>query len=538
MEKIRQIISQLSEKMKPLAGKLAKAFSAMAVFLYKHKIIASISVVILFLVCSVVAVANHYLNKINYVPSDQPTKIYTELETTQVRLGTGELVYINFSQINPDGSYTLADGRIYYSDGSVRNKDGSLVFVDGSYITADGLAIMSDGTTLYPDGTLVFQNGSYIAMSGMKVDEKGYVTFGDGSVLHLSAFLIDTNGRVIIKDPAPDINAGNNYTSDNSGIVVGPGFTDPNTVQTTTPAQQDDDDSIIQSIKDTDTEVKDKLEQNDKLIEENAHNNEIWYSDDVMNVLLMGIDNGSKNFPYGRSDAMIVVSINKKTKKVKLVSFGRAAYVAIDGYPNTRLNHAHGYGGPALAIKTIEDNYKIRIDNYVSTTFSAFQELIDAIGGVDINLNSAEAKALKSKLIANGYEYNGKGTYRLNGPMALEYVRLRKIDSDRDRTQRQRNVLTAIANQAKSMNVFELNVLLNKVLPFITTDLSKMEIVSQLANAPSYISNGFEQHVLPHKSSALTLIDNFEVVLVDWADEVAYTHKLFYKDVTPKYYTR
>ena len=532
MEKIRQIICQLSEKMKPFAEKFQKVFSQVAGFLYKHKVITAIAAVLLFFVCSVVAIGNHYLNKINYVPLDQPTKIYTELETTQVRLGTGELVYINFSQINPDGSYTLADGRIYYGNGSVRNPDGSLVFMDGSYITADGLAVMSDGTTLYKDGTIVFQNGSYIAMSGMTVDAAGNVRFSDGSVLHISDFLIDMSGKVILKNGNPSVDIENNAPTD-----VAPSTTPP-PIQITQPTQQDDDDTIIQSIKDKDTEVKDKLEQNDKLIEENAHNNEIWYSEDVFNVLLMGIDNGSRNFPYGRSDAMIVVSINKKTKKVKLVSFGRAAYVAIEGYPNTRLNHAHGYGGPALAIRTIEDNYKIRIDNYVSTTFSAFQELIDAIGGVDITLNSAEAKALKSKLVANGYKYNGKGVYRLNGPMALEYVRLRKIDSDRDRTQRQRNVLTAIANKAKDMNLFELNVLLNKVLPFITTDLSKMEIVSQLANAPSYISNGFEQHDLPHKSSALTLIDNYEVVLIDWSSEVAYTHKLFYKDVTPSYYTR
>lgn len=535
MEKFQQILSQAKEKLGPMALNFKKYFSVVAAFLYKHKIVTAISAVMLFLVCSLVGIVNHYLNQINYVPADQqPTKIYTELETTQVRLGTGELVYINFSQINPDGSYTLADGRIYYGDGSVRNIDGSLVFIDGSYLTADGTAVMSDGTTLYKDGTLVFQNGSYIAMTGITVDAVGNVTFSDGSMLHISDFLIDMTGKVIFKNGNPNVGVENNVTS----ATTKPSTPPP--IQNTTPEQNDDDDSVIQSIKDNqnDNEAKDKLEQNDKLIEENAHNNEIWYSDDVLNVLLMGIDNGSKNFPYGRSDAMIVVSINKKTKKVKLVSLGRAAYVAIEGYENTRLNHAHGYGGPALAIRTIEDNYKIRIDNYVSTTFSAFQELIDAIGGVDIKLTGEEAKALKKKLVAYGYNYSGKGVYRLNGVMALEYVRLRKIDSDRDRTQRQRNVITAVAEKARDMNVFELNVLLNKILPYITTDLSKMEIVSQLANAPAYISNGFEQHVLPHKSSALTLIDNFEVVLVDWKDEVKYTHKLFYSDVTPSYYTR
>lgn len=88
------------------------------------------------------------------------------------------------------------------------------------------------------------------------------------------------------------------------------------------------------------------------------------------------------------------------------------------------------------------------------------------------------------------------------------------------------------------MSIWQLNDMLNKVLPYITTDLSKSEIVGQLTNVPSYLSNSFEQYVLPHKSSALTLIGDFEVVTVDWKDETAYTHKLIYGGLTPKYYKR
>lgn len=529
MDKFNETLKELFEKMKPYALKAQVLFEKLAEFLYKHKVLSVCAVAAIFLICSVVAVANHYLDKINYSDGSDLTPVYTENPTTQVKLGTGEYITINVSQMNLDGSFTLSDGRIYNVDGSVRNPDGSIIFKDGSYITADGLAVLSDGATIYKDGNIVFQNGSFIAASGITVDTSGNATFSDGSRLHISDFLIEQSGKVVMKNAANDIFTNNPGFSNNGGNV--------SNTTTTQPPQQDDDDNIIADAKQND-KLKDQLAQNDKLIEQNAHNNEIWYSDDVTNILLMGIDGGSKAFPYGRSDAMIVVSINKKTKSIKLVSFSRTAYVAIDGYANTRLNHAHGYGGPQLAIKTIEDNYKIRIDNYISTTFSAFQELIDAVGGVNITLTSAEAKELKNKLVNQGYEYKGKGAYKLNGVMALEYVRLRKIDSDRERTQRQRNVLTALADQAKNMNIFELNVLLNKVLPFITTDLSKMEIVSQLVNVPTYLSGKFDQHVLPHKSSALTLIDNYEVVLVKWEDEVAYAHKLFYDGVTPGYYTR
>ncbi|MGN1443527.1 MAG: LCP family protein, partial [Acutalibacteraceae bacterium] len=129
----------------------------------------------------------------------------------------------------------------------------------------------------------------------------------------------------------------------------------------------------------------------------------------------------------------------------------------------------------------------------------------------------------------------GADTYRLNGETALYYVRLRKIDTDRQRTQRQRNVLTSIANQIQSMGFMEMNSLLNKILPLITTNLSKTQIVSQLANVSSYLSNGIEQDVLPNKIVPLTLRDGYEVAIVDWDYEVEYAHKLFYSGVTPKY---
>lgn len=511
-EKFEAIKEQLDEKLKLLQNKwrlflpeVRRFFQKLIMFLYNHKAISICVVVFILLTLLVVGVGNHYLSKINYVERDESA---TTLEQpVLITLGTGEVISVYKSRLEINGYFVLSDGRIYYENGSIKNTDGSIIFNDGSYLTSDGIAVLCDGITIYPDGYVVFPDGDFIGDAGVTVDKEGYAIFDGGEKLHISTFTIEKNGNVIMKEG-----------SDGSTVIK--------------LSEDEEDDSILQNADSK------ELKENDKLIELNSHNNEIWYSDDVLNVLLMGIDEGSSSFPYGRSDAMILVSINKKTKKIKLISVSRTAYVAIPGYNNTRLNHAHGYGGADLAIRTIEDNYKIRIDNYVSTNFDAFEALIDAVGGVDITLTSAEAKALKSKLKENGYEYKGEGSYKLNGPMALEYVRLRKIDSDRDRTQRQRNILTALADRAMNMNIFQLNVLLNNVLPYITTDLSKFEIVSQLTNVPSYLSNGFEQYVLPHKSSKLTLIDDYEVVLVDWEDEVKYTHELIYSDVEAKYYTR
>lgn len=297
----------------------------------------------------------------------------------------------------------------------------------------------------------------------------------------------------------------------------------------TAPMGDEDEDDIFNSGS---LDISDSAELSDanKSIRDNLDDSKIFYSDEVINILVMGIDYGSKNYPYGRSDSMIVVSINKTEKKIKLISLSRTAYCAIPGYNNTRLSHAHGYGGPQLAIKAIEQNYKIRIDNFVSTNFDSFKKIIDAFGGVTITLSAAEAKYLSSTLGSSS-----AGTYTLNGTQALAYARTRKIDSDRDRTGRQRKVLLALAEKAKSMSVTSMIKMLDIILPLVKTDMTKTQLVSQAANALTYLRWDIHQEVIPHKSSGLVLRGGFEVVIVDWADEVKYVHNLFYGSNNVKY---
>ena len=144
----------------------------------------------------------------------------------------------------------------------------------------------------------------------------------------------------------------------------------------------------------------------DAAIRANLDDSKKWYSDQVMNIMLFGYDYGSKQYPYGRSDAMIVLSINKTAKKVKIISLSRTAYAAIPGYKNTRLSHAHGYGGPDLAIRAIEQNYKFRIDNFVACSFDSFKQIIDAFGGVPITLTDKEAKVMRAHF--GGFQSAGR----------------------------------------------------------------------------------------------------------------------------------
>ena len=119
----------------------------------------------------------------------------------------------------------------------------------------------------------------------------------------------------------------------------------------------------------------------DKDISENIDDPRMWYNDNIINILLIGRDLGHGSKYYSRADSIIVVSINKLNNNIKLVSLSRATYVSIPGHGNARLNAAHAYGGSKLLIDTIEQNYKIRIDHYVSIDFNGFIKAIDALKG-------------------------------------------------------------------------------------------------------------------------------------------------------------
>lgn len=545
--------------------------------LNRHKVITCIAAFLLIAATTIVGVGNHYLNKINYDDGIESTVLYT-LNMKATTQPIVELVTLqNGTKVFSDGSYITKDLTAVLSDGTSIFPDSKVIFQDGTSFKKTKIKVDSDGyltigetklhiskIRLNQDGSVSFKDNTPISLSfisGIRSDTESSSTpysfdasgesdnssasndpGGNTSAGNNTGGNTNTGGNkntsagnapVINNTPTASGNSGgnNSTTKSNSGKNQS---TTKNTSVTKNYEDSDEADQIIEDAKNNE-KTADILKDNDKQIEKNIKNNKIWYNNDIVNILLMGIDNGSINYPYGRSDSMIVASINKKTKKVRLVSLARSAYVSIKGYPNTRLNHAHGYGGAALAMNTVERNYRIRIDNYISTNFECFKQLVDQLGGVDITLTKKEAKAMKDKLRSEGYTYIGAGNYRLNGETALYYVRLRKIDSDRQRTQRQRNVLTSIATRIQNMGFIEMNSLLNRILPLITTNLSKRQIVSQLTNVSSYLSNGIEQDVLPNKVFPLELRDGYEVMIVDWDHEVEYAHKLFYNGVTPSY---
>lgn len=266
-------------------------------------------------------------------------------------------------------------------------------------------------------------------------------------------------------------------------------------------------------------------------IRANLSDDVIWYDDRIYNVLLVGIDYGDKkdgkydNY-LTRSDSMILLSINTINNVINMVSLSRAAYVAIPGHGNRRLNAAHAYGGANLLIETIEQNYKIRIDKYVTVDFSGFETIIDLLGGVPIRMTSQEARIILGK--------SKSGVYTLDGDHAIEYARLRSIDTDRNRTGRQRAVLNAIAGKLRSASASTLLGMLDDMLPLVTTNFTKTELLAQVANAPKYLSMEIHEDIIPHNGVPLSLRDGFEVLILNWEETNAYTHDLLYPGIVPQ----
>ncbi len=207
--------------------------------------------------------------------------------------------------------------------------------------------------------------------------------------------------------------------------------------------------------------------------------------DGVINILLIGNDSRDAG-KDGRSDAMILLSISKKTQSIVMLSLLRDMYVEIPGYKDNRLNAAYSFGGAELLMETLEQNFDIPIHRYVQVNFQAFAGLVDAVGGVELELSNEEVQYVNGYLTEynvlegrpEGTDYLDSGAYgllHLNGPQALAYCRIRYIGSDFARTQRQRDVLMAVIKKAPKALLTNAGALLNGLLPNLTTNLTEDE---------------------------------------------------------------
>lgn len=204
------------------------------------------------------------------------------------------------------------------------------------------------------------------------------------------------------------------------------------------------------------------------------------------NIVLFGVDSRDKQLLAGtRSDTMIIASINQQTKDVKLVSVYRDTFLNVGDDIYNKANAAYAFGGPSRAVQMLNDNLDLDISDYVTVGFLGLIDTVDAIGGIEINIEEEEIQFLNSYQICMaeelGLEYTPvehAGMQTLNGIQTTAYCRIRyTAGSDFKRTQRQRNVLISILEKSKTMSIFDLNRVVDAVLPEVSTSLSVGEIL-------------------------------------------------------------
>lgn len=212
------------------------------------------------------------------------------------------------------------------------------------------------------------------------------------------------------------------------------------------------------------------------------------------NIAILGVDARANKYSDARSDCIIIASINEKTNDVKLVSIYRDTYVYIDGYGYDKINHAYAYGGAELAINTINKNLDLNITEFVAVNFDAVVEIIDAVGGIDVDVDSEEIKHINQYISSVNSQMGRKdakitktGKQKLSGVQALAYSRIRyTAGGDYKRTERMREVLNLTFEKAKNMNIIELNKAADMLLPRIYTNISRTEIFKVIPQITKY----------------------------------------------------
>lgn len=228
-----------------------------------------------------------------------------------------------------------------------------------------------------------------------------------------------------------------------------------------------------------DTESKPRSE------EEIAEQNTVQWNGKIINIALFGLDRRSQK-EVGRSDSMMILTLDFLHNKIKLTSLMRDLDVPIEKHGTSKLNHAYAFGGPELAIKTINQNFGTDVRDYVSVDFFTLEKIIDVIGGVQIDVKAKELNMLNEQMNETAGIQNKKPIYlkeagmqTLNGMQAVSYARIRYVgNGDFERTERQRRVIMAMVDQVKEKGASVIPSLLLEVSPYIETSLDRQDILS------------------------------------------------------------
>lgn len=209
-------------------------------------------------------------------------------------------------------------------------------------------------------------------------------------------------------------------------------------------------------------------------------------ADHISNILLLGVDNRSVELQRGLSDAILICSINRDSGSIKLISIARDTAVSLPGYQSARrINTAYKYGGAELAMRTVNRNFHLNIQQYLVINIHGLADVIESLGGVEIDMTKLEAKRINFELEKEPMDDVKRddvkaidGVQHLDGMQAVTFARIRGIDSDLERTHRQRKLLEALFKKLKDVDLFGLLNLVETTLPYVQSNISASETLS------------------------------------------------------------
>ncbi len=250
---------------------------------------------------------------------------------------------------------------------------------------------------------------------------------------------------------------------------------------------------------------------------------------DIENILIIGTDSRDVTKERGRSDALIIMSYNKKTGQIKMTSVLRDSLVPIEGHGWNRINAAYSFDGVGLAINTINEIFDLDIQRFVVIDFNGVIDFIDAVGGVTINLTNAEYKVLKHYFPDKDLKV---GENRLDGELVLDYMRIRRIDSDFKRTNRQRTVISALANEIlNNKSIPEIYRLTHFAFKLVKTNITATELVSTVLSIAVNSKGGINienQHIPYSDAFEYRYYNGMAITAFDIEDAARRLHEFIY----------
>jgi len=276
---------------------------------------------------------------------------------------------------------------------------------------------------------------------------------------------------------------------------------------------QDQIDAVLNETEETVPDFTGEVLSGDEVEMQETPVETIDMGDDIINIMLVGQDTHNLT-ERSRTDSMILCTVNKTTKTLTMTSFMRDSYLKIPGYLNQRLNVAYYLGGFEALYGALEHNFGVHIEHGVAVNYGSFAQVIDAIDGVEVELTEREANHLNSR----NYKLSlTEGVNLLYGEEALDYARIRALDSDFVRTNRQRTILMAAIEKVKTLPVSELYDLIDTFIPLVVTDMSNPEILKIAMELIPLLDDLtiVSQRIPADDTYRMTMVDEMSVLLVD-----------------------